>query len=573
VRSSLFITIYMISFGIFSNYGNIQSDSLIHSLRYATDDRAKVRTLLNISKSEEVSDPESSLKYANQALLLALKVNYDSAEVRAMIQMGINLNRLNRLKEGIEMGEKIVQRATEENMQLEIADGRNCMAVAFALAGDFDHSSKLNFENLRLYEKLGKKRLAGATLGLIGADFISLGSYTKALDYVNKSLQIAIEIDDKPAITDQYNNLAAIYQAGFQDYPIALDYYLKALSIAKEIDDFQVQGINMINIGRVYLELKNVDSAYIFFNRSIELFRKVNNPLLMADSYTALGDYYFRLEDFPKAKLFSMKALEIGNESQVSQTVYYASDLLYRICLKEQDSSSALIYLSERTIASDSIYALQNQRDLFRLELQYTHDKISKEQKIRQQRNYFILGIVIIILISGLIIIFLFYSKQKIKTKNSILEREKIESNLKFKSKELSINLLALLKKNELITDVSRKLSGLEKTLNHPEVRDEVARLNREIKMNTDNKLWQEFSLQFKESNKEFYDKLLESYPDLSQSELKLCAYLRLNMSTKEISELTGQRAESIDVARYRLRKKLGITKSDSNLVTFLAQI
>jgi DNA-binding CsgD family transcriptional regulator len=62
-------------------------------------------------------------------------------------------------------------------------------------------------------------------------------------------------------------------------------------------------------------------------------------------------------------------------------------------------------------------------------------------------------------------------------------------------------------------------------------------------------------------------------YPDLTQSELKLCAFLRLNMSTKEISELTGQRILTIDHARYRLRKKLGISNSEINLVTFLSQI
>ncbi|MBK7030723.1 MAG: hypothetical protein IPH45_16615 [Bacteroidales bacterium] len=73
--------------------------------------------------------------------------------------------------------------------------------------------------------------------------------------------------------------------------------------------------------------------------------------------------------------------------------------------------------------------------------------------------------------------------------------------------------------------------------------------------------------------HKDFYDALIKKYPELTPSELKLCAFLKLNMTTKEISELTGQRLNTLENAWYRLRQKLGISNSEVNLVTFLAQI
>jgi DNA-binding CsgD family transcriptional regulator len=82
-----------------------------------------------------------------------------------------------------------------------------------------------------------------------------------------------------------------------------------------------------------------------------------------------------------------------------------------------------------------------------------------------------------------------------------------------------------------------------------------------------------EFSVRFQEVHQGFCEALLLKFPDLTQSELKLCAFLRLNMSTKEISELTGQRLLTVEHARYRLRKKLGISNSEVNLVTYLSQI
>jgi DNA-binding CsgD family transcriptional regulator len=66
---------------------------------------------------------------------------------------------------------------------------------------------------------------------------------------------------------------------------------------------------------------------------------------------------------------------------------------------------------------------------------------------------------------------------------------------------------------------------------------------------------------------------LNEKFPDLSPSERRLCAFLKLDMTTKEISAITHQNAKSIDVARTRLRKKLNLTGTDHNLITFLAHL
>jgi two-component system, NarL family, sensor kinase len=170
-------------------------DSLIQALRFTHESRTKARLLLKISREEQLSDPEKSLSYARQARQVALRVDFDSSEIRAMILIGVNLNRMNKFKESIEIGEQIVEKATRNNRKLEIADGRAIMAVAYAQAGDYDNSSKLYFKNLRLYEKPDEKQWLGITLGSIGINFIKQQSYEKALGYVNKALSIGLEIN------------------------------------------------------------------------------------------------------------------------------------------------------------------------------------------------------------------------------------------------------------------------------------------------------------------------------------------------------------------------------------------
>ena len=83
---------------------------------------------------------------------------------------------------------------------------------------------------------------------------------------------------------------------------------------------------------------------------------------------------------------------------------------------------------------------------------------------------------------------------------------------------------------------------------------------------------WEEFEVRFQEVYTGYYTKLNTKFPDLTPNELRLCAFFRLNMTTKEIAAITYQSTNSIVVARYRLRKKLGLEKEE-NLVGFLSKI
>ena len=78
-----------------------------------------------------------------------------------------------------------------------------------------------------------------------------------------------------------------------------------------------------------------------------------------------------------------------------------------------------------------------------------------------------------------------------------------------------------------------------------------------------------EFELRFKEVHTDFYNELNKEHPDLTLNETKICAFLRLNMSTKEISAITHQSVKSINMARFRLRKKLNVDR-DENLISYL---
>ena len=130
---------------------------------------------------------------------------------------------------------------------------------------------------------------------------------------------------------------------------------------------------------------------------------------------------------------------------------------------------------------------------------------------------------------------------------------------------------VSLMKKNEFIMSISEKIkkAKLQEKPGNTRHFDEIIT---ELEANSESISWDEFEMRFQQVHVDYYKILNEKFPDLTPNELRLCAFLRLNMTTKEIASITYQSLKSIDIARYRLRKKLGMEK-DENLVSFLQKL
>ena len=83
--------------------------------------------------------------------------------------------------------------------------------------------------------------------------------------------------------------------------------------------------------------------------------------------------------------------------------------------------------------------------------------------------------------------------------------------------------------------------------------------------------LQQEFENRITANNEDFYQKLLKAYPDLKPAELKLCSYLRLNLSTKELAEVLNKSVRTIENTRFSIRKKMGLGPEDNLVAQLIA--
>lgn len=160
--------------------------------------------------------------------------------------------------------------------------------------------------------------------------------------------------------------------------------------------------------------------------------------------------------------------------------------------------------------------------------------------------------------------------EQKLLKKVERQEKERLEQELKEKDKKLAGFMMDELNKNNLLTDIKKMLADSLNTNNPKEtIRTCITSIDKKLNNQED---WRIFLKYFNNIHDGYVDRLTEKYPQLSLNDLKLCTYLKLNLSTKEISVLLNISPASVDTARHRLRKKLSLSNGDS-LSAFLAAI
>lgn len=146
------------------------------------------------------------------------------------------------------------------------------------------------------------------------------------------------------------------------------------------------------------------------------------------------------------------------------------------------------------------------------------------------------------------------------------LQNEQLEKDVASKNKEVAISAMSLIKKNEVLARVREELVNSEKPA---EVRGVVRSIEKEIS-EEDN--WNFFREAFNNADKDFFRAVKAKHPELTANDLKLCAYLRLNLSSKEIAPLLNISVKSVEIRRYRLRKKMELPRK-TNLTEYILQI
>ena len=189
-------------------------------------------------------------------------------------------------------------------------------------------------------------------------------------------------------------------------------------------------------------------------------------------------------------------------------------------------------------------------------EKKVTGMKEMKEQEMKEQEKRFLL-------------------EAKEKEKEIIhLRNQKLQYELRHKSQDLATSTMNLIRKNEILLEINKDLEKITTDVQTKKEQDKtierLQKLQVDIKKNIqhDNS-WKKFQENFDLVYENYLKRLAEQYPTLTVSDKKLCAYLKMDLSSKEIAPLLNMSYRSVEMSRYRLRKKLNLSR-DSNLTDFL---
>ncbi|HSG68151.1 MAG TPA: triple tyrosine motif-containing protein [Bacteroidales bacterium] len=153
------------------------------------------------------------------------------------------------------------------------------------------------------------------------------------------------------------------------------------------------------------------------------------------------------------------------------------------------------------------------------------------------------------------------------------LRNERLNAEMKQKDKELANNTMQMIQKSKSLISIKKELSKLSRDIRDELVKEQInliiRKINREV--DTENQ-WAVFEKHFESVHEEFLNQLKIKFPDLTPRELKLCAYLRLNISSKEIATLMNISLRGVEISRYRLRKKFNLDH-DVNLTSFIMSL
>lgn len=523
---------------------------------------------------------------------------------------------------------KGLETSKANNFKMGIAENSALLGDYYIIKNSLD-SAKVNYvKSIEIYKEtdsIYKYTLYKMRLGNIN---LAQNNYTEALSLYQDCLVISKEKKFNSLLPHLYNNSGLLFKQ-IEDYNDAISNFQIAYELFINNNDEANSVYPLYNIALIKSIIGKNDEAIDDYLNLIAYHLKTENWLSLAQIYNSISEIYLEKGDYNTSEEYvdmALKAIEdkkdsfnTGPTSFHNASIYSNAAELYRIQKKYEiskkyawkalqlslDNSYKLnVFRSSKTLADiydklnkiDSslyyykIYIDYNQqykdeydvKQLTKLKMQNEFDEILREKEIERiyeeatykNRELKYIGLTIFTGLSFVIIILLYVnqknknSKLKLKEENLILEKNKLNQDLEYKKKELASNMMFLMEKNEFITSISKKLIELKPDAkkNNKEL---IQQIINEIKHNSSTKMWDEFELRFKEVHVKFYRELHKVHPDLTLNEIKICAFLRLKMSSKDISAITHQSVKSINMARFRLRKKLNID-GDENLLSYL---
>ena len=444
-----------------------------------------------------------------------------------------------------------------------------------------------------LTRKLRARVMLGKSSGLF-----SMNLYPQMYECLINGIEIAVINKDSLMIGKLYNNLGLMYQNLFRN-----EESIEALK--KSLIYIPNSILSLTNIAVTYTTMKEYDSAYIYLNYALKNACDFNDSLYVYlwNGYTKClegkngeGEIllenvvagYERLSGNTYEKCMAYRELAIAENKMGKYTeALRAINEAIRVAEMNQDLNAlffsygvkskieqalgnykaALIDVNNFLSIKDSLSQLQNANKIVQYEREFEYKKAVENFKYenfkaqQKQRTITIVsGITAIFII--IITIFLFILNRK--------RRKMLELELNAQNREMASKALSQMHINEVLKDVVNRMNEIQE--NSEETGIGVSSMIHDLNEMVDNGSKKDFDYYFVKVHPNFYTNLKQDFPNLTTNDLRLCAFIKAKLSTKEIAELNNMSADSVKNSRSRLRRKFGLTDPNISLDSIISR-
>ena len=450
-------------------------------------------------------------------------------------------------------------------------------------------------------EEYGLSSLLNTVYNNLGVVYTENNSPEEAADFFSQALQISRAQGENERVAMNLINLG-IAESSLDRDSIAIRYYHEALDILLTSGDSLHAGAALNNIGNIHYDNGNYQEASDRYRRAFELGQTAGDQFYESEYLLNIGKTSYQFSRYDSAISSIKRALEGFRKTRNTQYIITSYDWLSRSHRQLDNMSRAISYSDSSSAWRDTLLEEKAGKYMSELEMNYEFGKKQREIEMLQQRTerqrYIWIGVISTGLIFSLLIFYMLRTKNiNLRQRNIILnkeqklnklemekneaerlrlekdleagkkmaelEKKRFRQELKFKDRELATKALHIVNKNETFSELKEILENIEVNGN-PQNNDLLVKARQILRNNASlDRDWEAFKLHFQEVHPDFFDRLEKDFPSLSDSDLRLCAYLLIGLNSKEIAQIINISPASVRKRKQRLREKLGMNAEE----------
>lgn len=463
------------------------------------------------------------------------------------------------------------------------------------LLGNFDLSIK-NLYDTQAYINPANKKQTAQLNSLMGRVYSKLGDYNKAIELNDKATSAFKALGDSASVAGCYNERGVMHYL-LNEFLVAEQFLQRALAINRAQRNLKEIATNLNNL---CLYQGDTEKKLSFIQEAITINKNLDSQWSLGENYNNMGKQYFFGEQYPKALEALQKAYEYAHKIGARELIcdnYEYSSWVYSAT---GNYTQAFTRLNQMYHLSRD---LQSNNKLRNIEQEISYKKYQDQKRTTEKqeqayeiellkRNLWLMGSILILGVAFGIFIYKWYRRRKglqlvearyqlelsqreiseLKLHQQELELQNVQSALDVSRQEATSFAVFLKSRNELL-DKIREMIKEGYRMENQSLISHLKKVNAFISQyQSGDKTNSVLLMNIEDKNNEFLQRLITIHPKLTQGERYLAALLRVNLSTKEISMLTGTTPKTINMNRYRLRKALNLS-SEEDLTDYLQNV